>query len=1178
MNCIFCCIFNDEKYVKIFLLLLESIFIYGNLDTNTCILIYTSTLFMNKIKESHLFNSEKIKFEINDTYNNIDKACKARLDFFNLASIINYNKILYLDTDILVKDNINKVFDVCKDDILYVLEEGNIATHQFNHVGCDFWGKTLFGDELVNYNDTSGFTSGILLFNNCEKIKDLFNKINEDINKRPHVFHDQPHIVYNAFKYNLYNNKILKDLVVNNDNNIHSNKVIHHFPGGLGVYQAKINNMIIFLNSIKDLTINNNITKAKNYIDTNLLPIINNCGELLEGNIFMLHHTTIYTDVFINKAKNISNMVLNKNLKDVMEIGFNSGFSTLLMLLTNPNINITCFDLGEHTYTMPCYNKIKETFGNRINIIIGDSTKTLQKVNAIYDLIHIDGGHSTEVANSDIINSYRLSKQGTILIMDDYNFPNLHNLWDNYIIKYNLKNLHINVYNSPHHDIKYVCGISIPQILFQTNKMPHDAYVLDMIINILPCDWKYEFYNDENIIQFFIDNPITELPDIINKFNSFNNGAHKADLFRYYYIYVRGGFFMDYDAMIYTNIEDIVKDYAFVSVNSSYNPGAIFQGILGALPGNKIIKEALFHAYNTSPQILDKDYLYLCRELYNIVTRNDFGYNIKLYEERKINDLVAGILDGEILLFKHYFKDKVIPKNDNLICFDTKYGKIFLNKYDKYFVDVFSKNEYWDNNMLCVLRDKYIPNDKNILEIGGHSGTSTVFYSNILKENNIIYTFEPQKKMFVILNRNIEINNLNSKVKTFNSAVFCKTGQFNMHSEDIDGPSKGNINILESKNKEINYGGICLGKNGELINCIKLDDLDFENIGYIHCGAQGCEPFIFSTATQFIKKHRPVIFYEDIDIYGKYLFNIIKSSYPEFINNSEFDIKKFCIEKLGYYCISNLNNNGYDSLLLPYLYTDWNNYNKSELNHFDYSILNTYKTPNNLVRIGPTHDGGYVIADGFNYDLFISCGIANDIRFEEAFLDIHPIKCIAFDGTINSFPSHRNNMEWIPKNIGFSNTEKTTNLKEYIQTNKKIFLKMDIEGSEFNWLDSMTETELDNCSQIVLEVHWPFDIYRMNMLKKLNKTHYIIHLHGNNYCDRDIPKHLLSGRTYDGTVTINNPKMSQIKLPEVFEVTYINKKLCDYSLVRIEKIQFPTVLDYPNNPHANDINFSIPIL
>jgi predicted O-methyltransferase YrrM len=138
-----------------------------------------------------------------------------------------------------------------------------------------------------------------------------------------------------------------------------------------------------------------------------------------------------------------------------MEIGFNSGFSALLMLLTNPNIKLTCVDLGEHRYALPCYEKLKETFGDRINIIFGDSTKTLLDINEVYDLIHIDGGNSTEVANSDIINSYRLSKQGTILIMDDYDFANLHPLWDSYIENYNLKPLHINVYNTPYHDIKY---------------------------------------------------------------------------------------------------------------------------------------------------------------------------------------------------------------------------------------------------------------------------------------------------------------------------------------------------------------------------------------------------------------------------------------------------------------------------------------------------------------------------------------------------------------------------------------------------------------------------------------------------------------------------------------------------------------------------------------------------
>ena len=406
---------------------------------------------MNVIKRSHLF-CDKITFEINDTYHNIDKSCKARLDLFNLPSLVNYNKILYLDTDILVKDDINKVFNVCEEDILYVLKEGEINNYS------DFWGKSLFGNEITNYNDKSAFTSGILLFNNCEKIKDLFQKINEDIIKRPYNFicFDQPYIVYNAFKYNLYNNKILKSLVVNNDNNIHSDKVIHHFPGGPGVYEHKIDAMTIFLNNIKDFTINNNINETKTYIDTNLLPIIHNCGELLEGNIFMLHHTSNYTDVFLNKSKNISNLVLNKNIKNVMEIGFNSGFSTLLMLISNPNIHISCFDLGEHKYAIPCYEKLKETFGDRINITIGDSTKTLQNINDNYDLIHIDGGHSTEVADSDIINSYRLSKQGTILIMDDYDFPNLHNIWDSYIVKYNLKKLDINVYNSPHHDIKYV--------------------------------------------------------------------------------------------------------------------------------------------------------------------------------------------------------------------------------------------------------------------------------------------------------------------------------------------------------------------------------------------------------------------------------------------------------------------------------------------------------------------------------------------------------------------------------------------------------------------------------------------------------------------------------------------------------------------------------------------------
>ena len=246
MNCIFVCVFNQEGYIDLFNLLLESLLIYGNLDTSTEILVYTSTPFMNMIKQSMFFN-KSIIFELNDSYNNIDTACKARLDLFNLPAITRYEKVLYLDVDILVKNDIQKVFDVCLDDILYVLEEGKITEHDGN-----YGGQTLFAKELLLYKDKTAFTSGILLFNNCEKIKDLFDKINKDIIKRTYFFncYDQPYIVYNAFKYNLYNNKILKALVVNNDYNIHSDKVIHHFPGGPGFYQNKLHYMTTFLNQL----------------------------------------------------------------------------------------------------------------------------------------------------------------------------------------------------------------------------------------------------------------------------------------------------------------------------------------------------------------------------------------------------------------------------------------------------------------------------------------------------------------------------------------------------------------------------------------------------------------------------------------------------------------------------------------------------------------------------------------------------------------------------------------------------------------------------------------------------------------------------------------------------------------------------------------------------------------
>ena len=258
-KCIFICVFNNEKYVNMTYLLLESIYRFGNIKEDTDILIYTSTVFMNMIKNSN-YNGHNLVFEINDNikpdidnYMTIYNSCRSRLDLFYLKSVSNYDKILYLDTDVLIKGDINPIFDLAKEDILYTLEEGQIDNPN------TFWGNILFGKESEQYEDKTAFTTGILLFKNCEKMKFLFNKINEDTVQRPYRFCclEQPFIIYNAFKFGMYNNKILKDYAINHyftENNVNptSSKIIHHFPGGQDL-KASVNKLVVMTKFLVDI-------------------------------------------------------------------------------------------------------------------------------------------------------------------------------------------------------------------------------------------------------------------------------------------------------------------------------------------------------------------------------------------------------------------------------------------------------------------------------------------------------------------------------------------------------------------------------------------------------------------------------------------------------------------------------------------------------------------------------------------------------------------------------------------------------------------------------------------------------------------------------------------------------------------------------------------------------------
>jgi FkbM family methyltransferase len=249
--------------------------------------------------------------------------------------------------------------------------------------------------------------------------------------------------------------------------------------------------------------------------------------------------------------------------------------------------------------------------------------------------------------------------------------------------------------------------------------------------------------------------------------------------------------------------------------------------------------------------------------------------------------------------------------------YDTKYGLISLYKNEVYIGNDFKTGGYWDIDSLLKLKE-YINPNRNILEIGGHCGTSSIIYASYINEGKKIYVYEPQHNMYNLLVKNIEQNNLIDKIIPYNLGVFCFEGDGKMNKIDLDGG--GGIvekRYNEENNLNCNFGGISLGNDGENIKLTTIDNMNLDDIGYIHCDAQGSENFIFSKGLETIKKNRPVILYEDNVTHGKYLYNNVCKSYPEYKVESVFDISIYCMEELGYSKKIPRFNNGIDTLLIP---------------------------------------------------------------------------------------------------------------------------------------------------------------------------------------------------------------------------------------------------------------------
>ena len=141
------------------------------------------------------------------SFNSVHEASCARLHIFEYEGAMDYEKIMYLDTDITVQGNLMNIFNEPLEDKIYGMKEGTIE-HEIH-------GGWWFDFTTIDKN-TVAMNGGILLFKATEETRQVFLDINahiqdiKDTGKPMPQCADQPFVNYHFIKAGRYDNTLME--------------------------------------------------------------------------------------------------------------------------------------------------------------------------------------------------------------------------------------------------------------------------------------------------------------------------------------------------------------------------------------------------------------------------------------------------------------------------------------------------------------------------------------------------------------------------------------------------------------------------------------------------------------------------------------------------------------------------------------------------------------------------------------------------------------------------------------------------------------------------------------------------------------------------------------------------------------------------------------------------------
>ena len=110
---------------------------------------------------------------------------------------------------------------------------------------------------------------------------------------------------------------------------------------------------------------------------------------------------------------------LSRVSESLVQVGINGGHSIGLCLYANPKLKVLGFDLFSHPYTKSSCDYLAQNYD--CIFTAGNSHTTIKKhiPTQKYDLIHIDGGHTTDDLIQDVHDCKKFAHTDTIVVIDD---------------------------------------------------------------------------------------------------------------------------------------------------------------------------------------------------------------------------------------------------------------------------------------------------------------------------------------------------------------------------------------------------------------------------------------------------------------------------------------------------------------------------------------------------------------------------------------------------------------------------------------------------------------------------------------------------------------------------------------------------------------------------------------